>query len=62
MGKVLNEFSSLELVWADGGYRGSLIEWAESNFDAVLEIVKRNDDVRGFNLLPKRWIIERTLG
>ena len=62
LGKVLNKFSSLELVWADGGYRGSLIEWVESNFDAVLEIVKRNDDVRGFKLLPKRWIVERTLG
>jgi len=62
LGKVLNEFSSLELVWADGGYRGSLIEWFESNFDAVLEIVKRNDDVRVFKLLPKRWIVERTLG
>ena len=44
------------------GYRGSLIEWVEDNFGIVLEIVKRNDDVKGFKLLPKRWIVERTLG
>ena len=50
------------MVWADGGYRGSLVEWVENGFDKVLEIVKRNDDVKGFKLLPKRWIVERTLG
>ena len=60
--KVLHEFPSLQLIWADGGYRGSLIEWVEDNFDTVLEIVKRNDDIKGFKLLPKRWIVERTLG
>ena len=40
---------SLELIWADGGYRGSLIEWVEDNFDTVLEIIKRNDDVKALN-------------
>lgn len=60
--KVLNEFPSLELIWADGGYRGSLIEWMKDNFGTVLEIIKRNDNVKGFKLLPKRWIVERTLG
>ena len=50
------------MIWADGGYRGSLIDWVEDNFDTVLEIVKRNDDVKGFKVLPKRWIVERTLG
>ena len=59
--KAFNEFPSIELVWADGGYRGSLVEWVENGFDKVLEIVKRNDDVKGFKLLPKRWIVERTL-
>jgi len=60
--KVLKKFPFLELIWADGGYKGSLIEWAKDNFDTVLEIIKRNDDVKGFKLLPKRWIVERTLG
>ena len=60
--KVLDQFPSLQLIWADGGYRGSLIDWVEDNFDTVLEIVKRNDVVKGFKVLPKRWIVERTLG
>ncbi len=50
----------LERVWADGGYAGKLIVWVSSFCRWVLEIVKRNDDVKGFQLLPKRWVVERT--
>lgn len=49
----------LELVWADGGYTGSLIEHCLAAFALVLAIVKRSDDTRGFVVLPKRWIVER---
>jgi putative transposase len=47
-------------VWADGGYAGKLISWVASICQWVLEIVKRNDDRKGFQLLPKRWVVERT--
>ncbi len=47
-------------VWADGGYAGKLIGWVSSLCQWILEIVKRNDDVKGFKLLPKRWVVERT--
>jgi putative transposase len=47
-------------VWADGGYAGKLVEWVAFFCQWVLEIVKRNDDVKGFKLLPKRWVVERT--
>lgn len=50
----------LELIWADGGYRGKLIEWVNEHIGVKLEIVKRNDDVSGFEVLPWRWIVERT--
>jgi putative transposase len=50
----------MERVWADGGYAGKLIGWVASVCGWVLEIVKRNDDVKGFKLLPKRWVVERT--
>ena len=50
----------LELVWADGGYAGKLIEWVKKECGLVLEIVKRSDDVKGFKLLPRRWVVERT--
>ncbi|MDQ0834260.1 transposase [Streptomyces achromogenes] len=49
----------LELVWADGGYTGSLIEYCLATFALVLAIAKRNADMRGFVVLPKRWIVER---
>ena len=51
----------VELVWADGGYAGKLIEWTRTNHGWKLEIVKRSDDVKGFQLLPHRWVVERTL-
>jgi transposase len=50
----------MERVWADGGYAGKLIAWVGSLCRWILEIVKRNDDVKGFKLLPRRWVVERT--
>jgi len=53
-------FSRLKLIWADGGYAGQLIEWTRKLGRWVLEIVRRSDDLTGFVVLPKRWIMERT--
>lgn len=39
-----------------------MIDWVEKNLGVKLEIIKRNDNVKGFKVLPKRWIVERTLG
>jgi putative transposase len=53
------------LIWADGGYAGQLIAWVRAlrKRNAVrLEIVKRSDDVKGFKVLPRRWVVERTFG
>ena len=50
----------LERLWADGGYAGQLVEWVQQRCGWTLEIVKRTDDVTGFVVLPKRWIVERT--
>lgn len=55
-------FSRLKLIWADGGYAGQLIGWVKEVCGWVLEIVKRSDDMTGFVVLPKRWIVERTFG
>lgn len=53
----------LKKVWADGGYRGPKLAQAIANLgDWVLEIVKRNDDLSTFEVLPHRWIVERTFG
>lgn len=55
-------FCRLKLIWADGGYAGKLVDWTRKNLHRTLEIVKRSDDVKGFAVLPKRWIVERTFG
>jgi putative transposase len=52
----------LRLLWADGGYAGKLVGWVAATYRWALTIVKRSDDVRGFQVLPKRWIVERTFG
>ncbi len=46
-------------IFADGGYRGELIETVKFKFGWILEIVKRNE-IGQFEILPKRWIVERT--
>lgn len=60
--KVKEKFPRLKLVWADGGYAGKLVNWVKDICHWVLEIVKRPDDVKGFVLLPHRWVVERTFG
>jgi putative transposase len=50
----------LALIWADGGYAGQLIDWVKTTCQWVLQIVKRSDDLQGFVVLPRRWVVERT--
>jgi putative transposase len=60
-----HQFSRLRLIWADGAYGGELLAWvwALRPWRKVrLEIVKRPKGVKGFQLLPWRWIVERTFG
>ncbi|GMV95820.1 MAG: hypothetical protein AMXMBFR83_01900 [Phycisphaerae bacterium] len=42
--------------------RGKLVDWTRRLGGRIREIVKRGDDVPGFEVLPKRWIVERTFG
>jgi putative transposase len=60
--RAKRRFGRLRLIWADGGYRGRLVRWTAVTCGWVLQIVKRTDDQRGFVVLPKRWIVERTFG
>ncbi len=60
--KIKGKFSRLKLIWADGGYAGKLVEWVKNICGCQLEIVRRNQDVTGFQLLPRRWVVERTFG
>jgi putative transposase len=62
MEKYIGKSSRMSLIWADGGYAGKLIDWVKEHCGWVLEIVKRSDDVKGFQILPRRWVVERTFG
>jgi transposase len=60
---VLRErFSTIQMVWADGGYAGRLLPWARKCLRLTVTVVKRSDDTKGFVVLPRRWVVERTLG
>jgi putative transposase len=50
---------TIETVYADGGYTGKLVGWAKEMFGFLLQIVKRSDQ-KGFVVLPKRWVVERS--
>ena len=52
--------SRLEKIFADGGYRGELVAWVQQNLNVVLEIVLKLGHPKGFQVLPKRWVVERT--
>jgi putative transposase len=52
----------LKLIWADGGYRGTWIAWVEETFGWKLDIVEKQEGQIGFQVLPKRWVVERTFG
>ena len=63
LARLAHRFSRLLCIWADGGYAGALVEWVRRlrvNRRVRLEIVKRREGQVGFEVLPKRWIVERT--
>ena len=55
-----HRFSTISLVWADGGYAGRLVGWALKVLSLTVQIVKRTADMTGFVVLPRRWVAERT--
>ena len=65
VGALVKMFGRLQIIWADGGYLGALVQWVKAlrPFGRLrLEIVRRSDQAKGFKVLPKRWIVERTFG
>jgi putative transposase len=53
-------FPRLKKLWADGGYTGEWLRQLPPDFPIQVEIVERAPGTQGFELLPKRWVIERT--
>ena len=60
---LFGRFPFLTKLFADGGYQGPVFAGAAAHAMPGLsvEIVKRSDTARGFEVLPKRWVVERSL-
>jgi len=60
--RIRQRFPWLELVWADSGYNAHQVKDVVAKSPGLrLEIVKRTDDMKGFVVLPRRWVVERLL-
>ena len=59
--KLMETVSTLKKVWADGIYKkGGLISWVRETLNMTLEVVERERGQVGFQILPRRWVVERT--
>jgi putative transposase len=57
---LVTMYTRVQIIWADGGYLGALVQWVKQlrpYGKLKLEIVRRCDQVKGFKVLPKRWIV-----
>ena len=63
MATLFGLFPFLTKLYADGGYQGPVFQEAMQSImsQVNVEIVKRSDHAKGFVVLPKRWVVERTL-
>ena len=62
LSKLLGRFPRLKLIWADAAYAGHLVDWAHVLGGWLIEVVKRAKHSHSFEVLPRRWVVERTLG
>ena len=59
--RVRDRYRKITLVRGDGGHAGRPVTWAAQKLQVTLQIVRRSDDTSGFVVLPRRWVVERTL-
>jgi transposase len=64
MATMFGMYPFLLKLYADGGYQGPRFRRAAKKIlkSVNVEIVKRSDQAKGFVVLPKRWVVERTFG
>jgi transposase len=59
--ELKERFFRLVTIWVDGGYRGeNFRRWVMDTYRWVIETVLRSDTAQGFEVLPRRWVVERT--
>ena len=64
LGRVLGWFTWLRILWVDGGYTGeAFAQWVKRlRPKLAVEVIKRSDTAKGFKVLARRWVVERTFG
>jgi putative transposase len=58
--RLAGSCKKLRRIWVDGTYRGHLLDWVIDHCGFLLQPVLRSDDQKGFVVLPRRWVVERT--
>jgi transposase len=62
LAEIIHRFPWLRHLFADGGYAGNKLRDALRRVGKrTVEIIKRSDVAKGFELLPRSWVVERTL-
>ncbi|MEV0609336.1 IS5 family transposase [Polymorphospora rubra] len=54
-------FTRVTAIWADAGYAGQLVDWAAATLGLTVQIVRKLAGQVGFQVLHRRWVVERTL-
>ncbi|HEY5040872.1 MAG TPA: IS5 family transposase [Verrucomicrobiae bacterium] len=64
LGRVLGWFTWLRLLWVDGCYTGAAFaQWVKGRRPKLeVEVIQRSDTTKGFKVLARRWVVERTFG
>jgi putative transposase len=58
--RLRHDLPTIRLVWADAGYAGKLVIWAQQVLTLAVQIVRKRQGVHHFEVLPRRWVVERT--
>ena len=61
LSQLVGRFPRLQVIWADAAYAGRLVSWAWSTGGWLLTVVRRRPNSHSFEVLPRRWVVERTL-
>ena len=60
LSQLFSSMNTVKKIWADGTYMGEeLAQWVKAQFQCDLEVVNKKTG-KGFQVLPRRWVVERT--
>ena len=60
--RLRGRFPRLSKVWADQGYKQTMVDWFRHQVKVLVEVVVRPAEQKGFVVQPRRWVVERTFG